>query len=441
VRVQIAVPHRDDPDVGVAQEALRRCVECGAANSVCPTFLLLNDDRDSPRGRNRLIRDMLESDREPDRATVDHVDRCLSCNACTATCLARVDFMHLIDTARLHIERLHRRPLSQRAQRWVVATVLTRRVLFRGAMALARLVSPAKGLLPRPARVLVEHAVSAAALHPVGAAWKRPASIGHPSHPKVALFEGCVQEPLAPQINAAADRVLSRLGYRTIPVRYVGCCGALPYHMGKANEARAMAVGNIKAWHECIDREGLDWIVMTASGCGTMVKDYAHLLRNAPDHAQMAELVSRRTRDVTELASLHLGSFRPNPETSLRVAYHPPCSLQHAQKVRQQPQDVLRAAGFTLVRFSEPGLCCGSAGAYSMLQPEISDRLKRRKVTAIEASAPDVIATGNIGCLVQLASGTDVPVVHTIELIDWAMGGPEPVALSRRRTARVNGHE
>ncbi len=419
-----------DPDIAEANAILRACVHCGFCTATCPTYVLLGDELDSPRGRIYLIKDMLERDCPAPAKTVRHVDRCLSCLSCMTTCPSGVHYMHLVDLARAHIEKTHVRPLAERWLRRFVATVLPRPTLFRLALLGAALARPFARLLPRRLGAMI--ALAPRAL-PGASAVDRPqvfAAEG-PRRGRVALMTGCVQQVLAPEINEATVRVLTRHGIEVVIARGVGCCGALVHHMGREREARAQAARNIRAWLHEVQLGGLDAIIVNASGCGTTVKDYGFMFRTDPALAQGAERISALAKDVTEyLSGLDLKPTGTAPE--LEVVYHSACSMQHGQRIVAEPRALLAAVGFRVREAAEGHLCCGSAGTYSLFQPELSARLRERKVRNLEATGGEVVATANIGCLVQIAAGTDRPVVHLVELLDWATGGPVPQALAGR---------
>ena len=417
-----------DPGLARANEILRSCVHCGMCTATCPTYQVLGDELDSPRGRIYLIKEMLESGRPADARTVRHIDRCLSCLACMTTCPSGVHYMHLVDHARAHIEATYRRPLSDRALRWVLAKVLPYPGRFRLALLGARIARPFARLLPDK-RLRAMLAMAPARVPPVSRN-DDPQSFAAegPRRMRVALMTGCAQKALNTDINDATIRLLTRLGCEVVVVRGAGCCGALTHHMGRKDEAHASAAANIRAFMGEVRRGGLDAIVINTSGCGTVVKDYGHMFRADPlaeDAAQVAALA----RDVTEvLERLAPRGRAPEP---LRVAYHAACSLQHGQKIKAAPKALLAGLGFDVVEPADSHLCCGSAGTYNLLQPDLSSELKRRKVETLEARRPDVIAAGNIGCMMQIGSATGVPVLHTVELIDWATGGPRPRALAK----------
>lgn len=414
----------EDPGIERANDILRACVHCGMCTATCPTYQVLGDELDSPRGRIYLIKEMLESGRPADDRTVQHVDRCLSCLACMTTCPSGVHYMHLVDHARAHIDKTYKRPAVDRFLRAVLARVIPHPGRFRLSLRLARLGRPFRALMPdRRLRAMLD---MAPARLPKPSPNDRPQTFAVAARKKrVALMTGCAQQVLDTDINDATIRLLTRLGVEIVVPEGMGCCGALTHHMGREAEAHASAAANIRAFVAEAEGQGLDAIVINTSGCGTTVKDYGHMFRNDP-LAEDAARVSGLAKDVTEfLATLDM----PAADMGLKVAYHAACSLQHGQKVKDAPKDLLRRAGFELVEPANPHLCCGSAGTYNLMQPEISAELKTRKVATLEATGPALIAAGNIGCMVQIGSGTDLPVVHTVELLDWAMGGPKPAKL------------
>jgi glycolate oxidase iron-sulfur subunit len=418
-----------DPAIAEADRILRTCVHCGFCTATCPTYVLLGDELDSPRGRIYLIKDMLENARPATADVVKHVDRCLSCLSCMTTCPSGVHYMHLVDHARAHIEQTYTRPLVDRALRAVLARVLPHNSLFRLALGAARLLKPLAGVLD--AMRLVPLAAMLR-LAPDRLPAPPKAKRLHPAQGRksgrVALLDGCVAPVLAPAINAAAIRLLNRHGIEVV-VPAQGCCGSLAHHMGREREALAAVRRQVDAWMAEVEGEGLDAILVTASGCGTTVKDYGFMLRADPAYAERAARVSALALDISEyLSRLDLAPRRV--PAGLMVAYHAACSLQHGQKIARAPKELLCRIGFVVKDVPEGHLCCGSAGTYNILQPELAGRLRTRKVGNIESLDPDVIAAGNIGCMTQIAAGTKIPVVHTVELIDWATGGPAPEALS-----------
>ena len=428
-----------DPEIKVADDILRKCVHCGFCTATCPTYVLLGDELDGPRGRIYMIKNMLESDAPAPAKVVKHIDRCLTCLSCMTTCPASVDYMHLVDRARARIEETYPRPLADRWLRSLLAAVVPNPGLFRWALIGARLARPFKALAPGRLKGMIAMA---------------PKTIPQPSktgqaqvfnaegqrRKRVVLMTGCAQQVLRPAINEATIRLLTRHGCEVVIPEGGGCCGALVHHMGREEDAHAQAKANIAAWEKAdvngsAEDGGLDAIVINASGCGTTVKDYGWMLKDDPDWAERAEAISGLTCDVTEILS-DLVLSAAAPQSRPTVTYHSACSMQHGQQIREQPKDLLRGAGFEVLEPAEGHLCCGSAGTFNLLQPELAGRLQARKIENLKKTGGRIIATGNIGCLVQIAegfagegegeSGGGVAVVHTVELLDWATGGPKP---------------
>ncbi len=414
-----------DPATARSEEILRKCVHCGFCTATCPTYQVLGDELDSPRGRIYLIKDMLENDRPADEKTVKHIDRCLSCLACMTTCPSDVHYMHLVDHARAHIERTYKRPLMDRLLRWALARILPYPGRFRLALRAAKLARPVRRLIPDP-RLRAMLDMAPRRIPPVS---RNDAPQSFPAigarKMRVALMTGCAQRALNTDINDATIRLLTRLGCEVVVAKGAGCCGALTHHMGRTRDSHGAAARNIAAWMDQARGEGLDAIVINTSGCGTTVKDYGHMFRNDP-LAEYAKKISALALDVSELL---MKLDMPPGKLNHRVAYHAACSLQHGQQVKDAPKVLLKRAGFTVVEPADSHLCCGSAGTYNLLQPVIAGQLKARKIASLKAVKPEIIATGNIGCMMQIASGTGVPVVHTVELLDWATGGPKPKAI------------
>ena len=424
-----------DPETATANGVLRTCVHCGMCTATCPTFVLLGDELDSPRGRIYLMKDMLESGRPATAEVVKHVDRCLSCLSCMTTCPSGVNYMHLVDHGRRYIEETYRRPWQERLLRTVLVQVLPRPGRMRLAMVAARLAKPFRFLVPGGVlggrlKAMLDLAPGKLPPHQTVTGVHRAEG---ERKGRVALLAGCAQQVLAPSINAATIRLLTRMGYDVVVPPEAGCCGALTHHMGQHDPAMAAARANIAVWTREADGEGLDAILVNTSGCGTTVKDYVHMFRNEPEKEQAAR-VSALAADVSEF--LFRVNYMPtrDKKPGIRVAYHAACSLQHGQQITTQPKGLLRNAGFTVVEAAEGHLCCGSAGTYNLLQPEIAGRLRERKLDNIHRTKPDLIAAGNIGCLTQLAGG-GLPTVHTIELLDWMAGGPRPEAVPEAMAA------
>src|SRR5712691_5602063 len=426
-----------DPDTAASEKILRACVHCGFCTATCPTYVLLGDELDSPRGRISLIKNMLEEGGPVRPETVKHIDRCLSCLACMTTCPSGVHYMHLVDHGRRHIEEHYRRPYAERLLRRLLGQVLTRPAWLRVALYGARLAKPVAGLMPKRLRPLVALAPRTV---PAASAMDRPQIFPAEGERRmrVALLPGCAQQVLAPEINEATIRLLTRHGAEIVVAPDSGCCGALLHHLGEAIPALRLARANIDAWEAARAAGGLDAIVANASGCGTMLKDYGFLLRTDPAYAAKAERIAALARDVSEVMA-ELGLRTPEAVPPLRVAYHSACSLQHGQRIEHEPRALLEAAGFTVVEVPEAHLCCGSAGTYNLLQPELAAALRDRKLANIALTRADLVAAGNIGCITQLAGEAPLPVVHTVELLDWATGGPRPRALPRELTPLAAG--
>jgi glycolate oxidase iron-sulfur subunit len=432
MQTQFTPDQLSDPGTARANEILRACVHCGFCTATCPTYQVLGDELDSPRGRIYLIKDMLENNRKPDAKTVKHIDRCLSCLACMTTCPSGVHYMHLVDHARAYIEENYDRPWTDRALRWVLARVLPYPTRFRVALLGAKIARPFARFLPDPRlRAMIEMAPKV--IPPVSRNDDPQTFPTTAKKMRVALMTGCAQKALNTDINDATIRLLTRMGAEVVVAEGAGCCGALTHHMGKESESHAAAAKNIRAWVREMD-QGLDAIVINTSGCGTTVKDYGHMFRNDPLAADAAK-VSAIAMDVSEvLMKLDLPK---GEDKGTKVAYHAACSLQHGQQIKTHPKTLLKNAGFTVLEPADSHLCCGSAGTYNLMQPEISGHLKTRKVDTLEALSPDIIAAGNIGCMMQIGSATNVPIVHTVELLDWATGGPKPPALDANPNAKM----
>ena len=422
-----------DPRLAEVDRILRRCVHCGFCTATCPTYVLLGDERDSPRGRIYLMKEMFESGKAASPQVQRHVDRCLSCLPCMTTCPSGVDYMHLVDHGRAHIEATGSRGFKERFVRGLLAMTLPYPNRFRLALRAAWLARPFRGLL----RALgLREVVAMLELAPAGLlrsgdfAGPGTAATKAERRKRVILLAGCAQQVLRPEINDATIRLLARRGVDVEVAPGAGCCGALVHHMGREAAALAFARRNIDAWTRLMEKgeDPVDAIIINASGCGTTVKDYGHMLKREPKYAERAAKIAAMTRDVTEF----LGSYDMGPPkrwSSLGVAYHSACSMQHGQRIIDEPRKLLRNAGFSVVEIPEGHLCCGSAGTYNILQPVIAAELRDRKAANIKSVRPDLVATGNIGCITQLAAGMDIPIAHTVELLDWAYGGPMPRGL------------
>ena len=411
-----------DPHTAEANKILRTCVHCGFCTATCPTYVLLGDELDSPRGRIYLIKNMLEKNEAATKETVKHIDRCLSCLSCMTTCPSGVNYMHLIDQARVHVEKTYRRPLPEKLLRAALGFAMPRPRMFRLTLALSKLALPFSKVISKlglnrleallalvPTKPAVKEALGAPGIYPAEGT-KRG---------RVALLMGCVQSVIEPSINAATIRLLTRLGYEVVVSAGESCCGSLTHHMGKEADAIWRARRNVHQWANA----RVEAVIITASGCGTTIKDYGFMLRHDPVYAARAAVISAKAKDIVEFLS---GVELPSASQSLRVTYHSACSMQHGQNMGTKAQTLLRNAGFKVQDIPEGHLCCGSAGTYNIMQPEIATKLRDRKIENIKSTNPQVIATGNIGCITQLATGMQTPVLHTIELLDWAYGGPKP---------------
>ena len=421
-------PHLlQDPEVEASEKVLRACVHCGFCNATCPTYLLTGNELEGPRGRIYLIKSVLEEDVPPTQQTVEHIDNCLGCLACETTCPSGVDYSLLLEAARPRLDQLVKRPLADRLLRALLTRLLPYPGRTRWALKMSGVGRAFSFLMPRAMRPLLAMAPKRL---------PRPAAVARPgvvpaegeTRLRVALLTGCVQQVLGPQINDATVRLLTRLGAEVVIPPDMGCCGALTFHMGERQHSRKLMQRTIEVWHRELDA-GLDAIVLNTSGCGTAIKEYDHIFRHDPQWADKAKAVVERVRDVSEVvAQLGLGAAHHAP--ALKVAYHDACSLQHGQHVTEPPRQLLRAAGFEVVEVPEGHICCGSAGTYNMLRPHLAQQLQVRKVEHIASVAPQVVAAGNIGCMEQIAARAEVPVVHTVELLDWATGGPAPTGCS-----------
>ena len=418
-----------DPETAASRGEIRKCVRCGFCTATCPTYVLLGDERDSPRGRIELIRAMLERGGRPTKEEVTHIDRCLSCLACVTTCPSGVDYGQLIGHARAHVEAHYPRPVWERALRWAIPQVLTRPGRLKAGLALGRAV---QGLTPWFERARLTSL--AALLRLVPEPTKAPRGAGlYPAveepRGRVILLQGCVEPAMAPQVREAAIRLLARAGFDVVLVAGEGCCGAISEHLGRAAEAREMARRNVRAWAAAGE---VDAIVTTAAGCGTTLKAYDHVL------GETGAGVAAKARDILEFLA-EAGLPEVVNRTDLAVAYHAPCSLQHGQKVTAAPQRLLAQAGFDVRAVPEGHLCCGSAGVYNILQPELAGALRDRKAANIVRTGAKVVAAGNVGCMAQIAPAVDAVVLHPVELLDWATGGPRPLALDELVAAQKLG--
>ncbi|MBO6521170.1 MAG: glycolate oxidase subunit GlcF [Rhodospirillales bacterium] len=432
MQTNFSIAQLADPNIEAANDILRKCVHCGFCTATCPTYVLKGDELDSPRGRIYLMKEAFESGKPATPKLAKHLDRCLSCLSCMTTCPASVDYMHLVDYGRTFVQETYTRPLHDRLLRWVLARVLPYPGMFRLSLLGAALGRPFRKLMPARLRAMLE-------LAPKNVPAQSDADLAQvhraegDTRMRVALLTGCAQQVLRPAINESTVRILNRLGCEVVIADGIGCCGALVHHMGLEDEGHAAAKRNIAAWEAAEKTHGaIDAIVINASGCGTTVKDYGWMLRNDPAWAVRAQAVSGKTRDISEvLKTLGLGDLTADARP--KVAYHSACSMQHGQKLKSEPVELLRDAGFEVVEPAESHLCCGSAGTYNIMQPDWAAELGARKAANIQKLGANCVATGNIGCLTQISSAMQgagaPPVLHTVELLDWATGGPRPAGL------------
>jgi glycolate oxidase iron-sulfur subunit len=430
MRTQFTQDQLADPALARSEQILRKCVHCGFCNATCPTYMLLGDELDSPRGRIYQIRDMLEQGGAPDPDTVTHIDRCLSCLGCMTTCPSGVDYMHLVDHARSHIAAHHKRPWRIKGTRKLLRLLTDKEPLFRLTVGLGRLVRPLAPMLPPPLQRMLRVAGKGAIVSPAPPRGCFRAE--GETRLRVVLLSGCVQPALAPDINAATIRILNRFGVDVIIPEAAGCCGALSHHLGEVEAGKAQAAANIAAWRAAATQYGpIDHIVTNISGCGSHIGDYGDLFANDPNCARDATETAASSIDIADLLARLPLEQRTATLPALNVAYHAPCSLQHGQQRKGAAETLLQEMGFSVLLPRESHVCCGAAGSYTLLQPELSDRLRARKQEHLRALTPDVIATGNVGCQTHLADGLHLPVLHIVQLLDWASGGPRPPELAR----------
>ena len=404
---------------------IRKCVHCGMCNATCPTYGILGDELDGPRGRIYLIKDMLENKKPATKKITKHIDRCLSCYACMTTCPSGVNYMHLIDHGRNHIEATYKRPFLDRLMRNILSLTLPNPRVFKILSIFTKIIKPFSFLLPsflKNSLNLMPSKIPAKKI--------KTQKIYFVSERKtiarVALLTGCVQRVISPEINESTIRLLNRHGVEVVVLPKIDCCGSLNHHLGKKDLAHSSFVKNINLWHEEYLKNGLDAIISNTSGCGTTLKDYGFIFRDDKEMKKKAKKISELTKDVSEFLDKDIKlNFKKNEKT-YKIAYHSPCSMQHGQNVHQQPINLIEKTGNEVLNIPEGHLCCGSAGTYNILQQKIAKTLLKNKVENIEKIEPDFISTGNIGCMSQISSGTNIPIVHTVEIIDWLTGGPKP---------------
>ena len=416
----------EDPEIKNTEGILRKCVHCGMCNATCPTFQVLGDELDGPRGRIYLIKDMIENNKAPTEKVVKHIDRCLSCYACMTTCPSGVNYMHIIDHGRNYIERNFKRSFFDRLIRNVLSYVLPRANVFLFLGWVTRIVKPLSFLMPGKIKDMI-------ALMPTSfpKSVLKNKNVYKPKNKVVArviLLTGCVQKVISPQINESTINILNRHGVEVYVAKEAGCCGSLNHHLGKEELAKQSFIKNINAWYDICQKKLIDAILVNTSGCGTTLKDYGFIFANHPDKelSKKAKVISEMSKDITEYLGKNIKLNFVEEKQSHKIAYHSACSMQHGQKVHQQPIDLLKQSGHEILEIPDGHLCCGSAGTYNLLQGEMAKELLDRKVSNINKVKPDFIAAGNIGCITQISSGTSIPIVHTIELLDWFTGGNKP---------------
>ncbi len=419
-----------DSNISSSDGILRKCVHCGFCNATCPTYQIVGDELDGPRGRIYLIKDMLENDKPANEKIAKHIDRCLSCYACMTTCPSGVNYMHLVDHARNHIEKTFVRPFFDRFIRNLLSKILPSPTLFRMAGYSARLFYPFRFLFPKKIKNMMKYMPNS---FPVSRQENKEiySPVGK-TYARVALLTGCVQRVISPQINDATIDILNRHGVEVIVPKKVDCCGSLNHHLGKEELAHKSFINNINSWFKWYEEKNLDAILVTTSGCGTTLKDYGYIFRDHPDKElrRKAKMVSSLAKDVTEYLGKNIKLNYVKKDKKFTIAYHSACSMQHGQKIHNQPMDLLKKTGNEIVEIPDGHLCCGSAGTYNLLQDEMATELLKRKVSNIDKVKPDFISTGNIGCMTQISSGTKIPIVHTIEILNWYTGGEKPTAIN-----------
>ena len=417
-----------DKDNKSSEQILRKCVHCGMCNTTCPTFILLGDELDGPRGRIYLIQDMLENERKPSANVVKHIDRCLSCYSCMTTCPSNVNYMHIIDHGRKYIEKNYQRPFFDRLMRNALSKILPNVKLFKIMSYLAKIGKPFRFFLPSKIKNMMD-------LIPSSSSKKilKTKEVYKTKYKKkvarVALLTGCVQKELSPQINESTIRILNRHGVEVVVPEKIRCCGSLNHHLGKNDDAHQDFINNINIWYDQYLKGNLDAILSNTSGCGTTMKDYGFIFKDDKKMKKKAKKISELTKDVSEYLSENLNLKFKSKEKKLRIAYHSACSMQHGQKVHSQPMNLLEKTKNEILEIPEGHICCGSAGTYNILQPKIAKQLLKNKVKNIESLKPQIISTGNIGCITQIANGTNIPILHTVEILDWYTGGPKPKIL------------
>ena len=423
-----------DKDNKSSEEILRKCVHCGFCNTTCPTYDLLGDELDGPRGRIYLIKDMIENNKPANEKIVKHIDRCLSCYSCMTTCPSGVNYMHLIDHGRKHIEKTYKRPFSDRFTRNLLSQIIPYPLRFKIIGMLTLFIKPISFIFPKKLREMIKlmpinfpkRNLPKMKIYPAEKRKKRVA--------RVALLTGCVQQVISPQINESTIRLLNRHNIEVVVPKGIGCCGSLDHHLGKSDLAKETFKKNILIWYDEYLKNGLDAIISNTSGCGTTLKDYGFIFRWDDDLKKKAKKISELTKDISEYLDQNVKlNFIKNKNKEnnrgYKIAYHSACSMQHGQKIHDIPMNLIKKTGNKVFDIPEGHFCCGSAGTYNLLQNDIAKKLLKNKILNIDKINPEFIATGNIGCITQISNGTKIPILHTVEVIDWYTGGPKPKIL------------
>jgi len=422
----------EDKDNKSSEKILRKCVHCGFCNATCPTYNLLGDELDGPRGRIYLIKDMLENNKPANEKIVKHIDRCLSCYSCMTTCPSGVNYMHLIDHGRSHIEKTYKRPIGERIIRSFLSWGLSKAINFKFISMLTLLAKPFALFFPKKIKGMINLMPTSFPKKKIPKMQIYPAANRKKPVARVALLTGCVQKVISPQINESTIRILNRHDVEVIVPKQIECCGSLNHHLGKEEIAKKTFKNNITFWYDEYLKNGLDAIISNTSGCGTTLKDYGFIFRSDKDFKKKAKKISELTKDIAEYLheNVKLNFLtKKKMEKKYKIAYHSACSMQHGQKIHKQPINLIKKTGNEVVEIPEGHICCGSAGTYNLLQSDIAKSLLKGKIINIEKIKPEIISTGNIGCITQIASGTKIPILHTVEIIDWCTGGPKPEIL------------
>ena len=416
-----------DKDNKSSEKILRKCVHCGFCNATCPTYGLLGNELDGPRGRIYLIKDMIENNKPANEKIVKHIDRCLSCYSCMTTCPSGVNYMHLIDHGRKHIEKTYTRPFRERLIRNFLSFVLPNPFNFKFISILILLVKPIKFFFPQKIKKMITLMPSKLPKKTLPQLELYRAQNKKKPVARVALLTGCVQKVISPQINEATIRLLNRHNIEVIVPKSINCCGSLNHHMGKTKIAEETFKNNITIWYDEYIKNGLDAIISNTSGCGTTLKDYGFIFNTNKDFKKKAKKISELTKDITEYLNQNVKlNFIKNLKKTYKIAYHSACSMQHGQKIHREPINLIKKTGNEVLEIPDGHICCGSAGTYNLLQNDIAEKLLENKLLNIKKIKPQIISTGNIGCITQIASGTNIPILHTVEIIDWYTGGPKP---------------